>query len=679
MGRVTRRGRRRAVGRPGLTATVCAAATLASAGLVACTAHRGTPAASASTARPTPEPGRAAVRHAVEPYGLDVRPPASWRAGALTAVTVVVAAPARSVVRKVALHGSAGIFVAERADAAVPTPASAPELRFPGKVRVAVRVTGTLTATAEVVASGRRETLRRVLYVSEESGDVVASDAGPEAVALTVAQRRRPHESVTTFRHRLRDIRYGDARDEVGLVTGQGVGLTVRGQARYDDATGRAHAIRAAAVELVDLERDRSVSLGVTSDDGSFAGDVADRDRRRCRRCVLRVRSVYPGVRVADEATSTPWGIDSSELNLVGALRLRVTLRANNRADNNTAFAVGDALVSATRAAGLVTPGLAVRLTALYPTARIISSFNPGGDGALHLLRDDRFDWDVTQHEFGHYVEQSLGLTAGVEGPHAIGQGQAATHGRIEGEQLAWSEGFASYFAVLAQRVTNAAALDIPHAGDVDYTDTEDVSPPLTYSLAREGPSPFVGKGPDDELTVQRVLFGLTVGDAGAGWPGMPGSVLVARAVASGARTLPTLLAALSAAAAPGRRCLPARTGSPGATARGCAAVVAIGCVAARRGTGPVLTTVSAARLAWSTGPAAPQQLRVFRAVVYSHDRRRVAAVSPLLDRPGWRPTAAAAAAIRRGAHVVVVAWQGGSPAGRYSSCPLPPTGRAAR
>src|ERR1700722_14538676 len=72
---------------------------------------------------------------------------------------------------------------------------------------------------------------------------------------------------------------------------------------------------------------------------------------------------------------------------------------------------------------------------------------------------------------------------------------------------LAWSEGFATFFSLMAQRVMSTAAMNIPDAGDDFYDDYNgglhvslDVS---DFDLNDQLP----GVGEDDELSVARALW----------------------------------------------------------------------------------------------------------------------------------------------------------------------------
>src|SRR5262249_39706297 len=152
--------------------------------------------------------------------------------------------------------------------------------------------------------------------------------------------------------------------------------------------------------------------------------------------------------------------------------------------DNNTAFSVDDALVTAV---DYTTSLLGA------PLASIVVVF-PDGTGTffdgtqLHVLQLDRFDWDVVDHEYGHYFMSTQGIESNPGGPHGPTDNLSEPPARNKalGTRLAWGEGSPTYWGTVAQRVMGTAAFGIPNVGDTLYPDTEDS--PLSYNL--EGAPP---------------------------------------------------------------------------------------------------------------------------------------------------------------------------------------------
>jgi len=129
----------------------------------------------------------------------------------------------------------------------------------------------------------------------------------------------------------------------------------------------------------------------------------------------------------------------------------------------------------------------------------------------IHVLRLDRFDWDVSMHEFGHYVAKNLGIDRSPGGGHIAGFNLSEFFGKPIGIPLAWSEGWATYFGTSVQQVMDTASLGIPFVGDTHYTDTEDAN--IDYDLETQtGGFPgfeIRSVGEDDEASVQRILWDL--------------------------------------------------------------------------------------------------------------------------------------------------------------------------
>lgn len=96
-------------------------------------------------------------------------------------------------------------------------------------------------------------------------------------------------------------------------------------------------------------------------------------------------------------------------------------------------------------------------------------------DVIINLRYKDAFDWDVSQHEYGHYIEDINGIFCpnGYD-QHNITNDLLDDNYKEDAICLAWSEGFATFFAVNAQRVMNAAALNVPYVGDDHYSDHEE-------------------------------------------------------------------------------------------------------------------------------------------------------------------------------------------------------------
>jgi hypothetical protein len=116
----------------------------------------------------------------------------------------------------------------------------------------------------------------------------------------------------------------------------------------------------------------------------------------------------------------------------------------------------------------------------LFESAKI-SAYLGGGTKNIRILLDDRFDWDVVAHEFGHAIADEhmfLGV-ATVGGSHDGSNqydfaGNAFTlNNKGRSLTLAFNEGFGTYFgASLLEKSTYKGRFQ--NVGDKKYDDTED-------------------------------------------------------------------------------------------------------------------------------------------------------------------------------------------------------------
>ena len=101
------------------------------------------------------------------------------------------------------------------------------------------------------------------------------------------------------------------------------------------------------------------------------------------------------------------------------------------------------------------------------------------GNSYLQIDNNDWGSWDVAMHEFGHHVAAWNNIDASPGGNHNFGgdnirgTGAPAVRGRDLGTKLAWGEGFATYFGLLAVRSFNLAGT-IPGLPSDEYDDWYD-------------------------------------------------------------------------------------------------------------------------------------------------------------------------------------------------------------
>lgn len=126
----------------------------------------------------------------------------------------------------------------------------------------------------------------------------------------------------------------------------------------------------------------------------------------------------------------------------------------------------------------------------------------------IYIEPNDEFDWDVAQHEYGHYVQHTYNIANSPGGSHTLSGNLADDRkNKSAGIRLAWGEGWATYFAINLQKEMAAASLNIPNVGDTHYQDIG-----TSIDLDIENLPSYYWKGEANEATVCAVLYDMTDG-----------------------------------------------------------------------------------------------------------------------------------------------------------------------
>ncbi|MEK8017412.1 MAG: S-layer homology domain-containing protein [Candidatus Parabeggiatoa sp.] len=306
--------------------------------------------------------------------------------------------------------------------------------------------------------------------------------------------------------------------------------ITVKGKALWTDSAGKTHPIRHAKIEVFDSDFLVFFSpiLGETktNDKGEYSIVVngKDQDDDPDIYVVVYAKTDYievtpgipkkyivpPSYRLNSQYF---WDTPSNKTISVP------DLIAGNTEDNHTAFSVLDALVEASLYAstlsGITINSLAVRFphNQSKKTSYFTQDENSDGktdDYALKILQLDRYDWDVLHHEYGHYVSKRGNVanrtsTGGSSHGSCENLMNARSYSKEHAIQLAFSEGWPTFFALSLQKERNTASLRVPNAGDLFYQDTED----CTISDDIESQGCIGNQGEDNEETVTRILWDL--------------------------------------------------------------------------------------------------------------------------------------------------------------------------
>lgn len=202
--------------------------------------------------------------------------------------------------------------------------------------------------------------------------------------------------------------------------------------------------------------------------------------------------------RVLAMAATTPRGMSSTVQNDVPAGTLTVNITGTGTAEHEEAFSIHAGMLAIGTYAGYLAGAVPARIDVRFPTTRHTSLF----DGtALHILRLDRWDWDVMHHEYGHYFQSVHDISDNPGGRHTRAN-MAETRGKDAGTRVAWGEGWPTFFGTAGQATMGMSALGVPNVGNRVYEDTEDTG--IVNDLETDP-----GLGEDNEHSVMAALWDL--------------------------------------------------------------------------------------------------------------------------------------------------------------------------
>lgn len=290
--------------------------------------------------------------------------------------------------------------------------------------------------------------------------------------------------------------------------------VNVSGVITWVDNEGRAHNASNVKVELRNMNLVGSTSLGTTetNTEGFYNLSVPNTTflEHGGVDIKLRVYAEGGGANVVKNLNNTHYvERDDTIENFSGtSLTLNFQIDPNNYTSDSDkehaeAFSVHQAINLGARYVETKKGSKLDTIKVYYPTTEKTTCFNSKG---IHILRDDKNDWDVVLHEYGHYVADYYNIDNSPGGNHSSNFCLNLTRGKNSGMLLAWGEGWATYFSISAQIEMNASELNILYVGDCYYTDTIDAQ--TNYSL--ESP-PYIKyrNGESNEAVVAAVLFDL--------------------------------------------------------------------------------------------------------------------------------------------------------------------------
>lgn len=298
-------------------------------------------------------------------------------------------------------------------------------------------------------------------------------------------------------------------------ITPNGAGcITVQGNVSWLDENGVSHPAFGMTVQVRDddtigselvafaaTDVNGNYSFLVDNDDGIGAGD---------RDIFVRILTFNNAVSIEPAGIFTePYQVDSS---IHDETPCNTTITENFTCDNTGTgpacnLCEGGSWIAVYTAQNLNGGSFLGQIVMEWPGDTGSANYD-GGD--INLRPGDRWDWDVLQHEYGHYIQDHFDTENNPGGPHNIGDCVSDVHSsKSEGVRLAWGEGWPTYNMIVGGQILGLSSLNVPRVGDVIYADTGESN--FSYSLETQDSN---GQGEDNEVAVQRLLFDLWDGAA---------------------------------------------------------------------------------------------------------------------------------------------------------------------
>lgn len=291
--------------------------------------------------------------------------------------------------------------------------------------------------------------------------------------------------------------------------------FNIRGQVLWTDTAGNTHPVPLADIEFYEINGDLSTGFISSPIGGTFQTDqngnysinftnVVDDPGLGLPDIVARVFTRSAAADIKSSVTgSQTYFINSaiaSEIAEGASRTLNITAAATG--DANRAFSVHHGVLMASQYVGILTGTSPAQLDVRYDSS-ITGSFFRSSTRQLFIRGTAAFQWDVIQHEFGHFIQNLYGFQNNPGGAHSGGTNLSQTRGSKDiGTRLSWGEGWSTFFSLAGQQAMGAGLLGIPQVGDNIYQSTNGG----TISLSAEN---TIGVGEDDELTVINTLWDL--------------------------------------------------------------------------------------------------------------------------------------------------------------------------
>ena len=282
----------------------------------------------------------------------------------------------------------------------------------------------------------------------------------------------------------------------------------VQGYIRWTDSSGAIHPARNVTVEIRGTNSSASSSWLLdtitTSDSGYYSATFPATSIGE--NVFIRVKPKGLNITVK-KPSGVEYQFDSSiHYNLTDGDSAIISYTADNEYCLGKSFVVHQAMELANRYMYTLENMYMENLDISFPDDSEGTTCFDKDENRIYVLCGDAFDWDVLEHEYGHYVAYKFNIFADVGGTHFLDDVLAVTKGKPTGIQLAWNEGWATYFSINLQNKMSASSMIIPNVGDENYTDTDDAS--INYSVESVDSAYLLGES--GEVAISGILFDIT-------------------------------------------------------------------------------------------------------------------------------------------------------------------------
>lgn len=298
--------------------------------------------------------------------------------------------------------------------------------------------------------------------------------------------------------------------DAESILTTASTNISVSGYIYWNDSNGNIHPAQNVTVEVYDEDVifDDLIATVTTNDNGYYIATVDTGDgwnEGESFDIYVKVCSKGANITITDSSGDVYEHTSNTTKNVKDGIEKTVYI--SNTTDSGKSFSVHQAMQYANKFMKNIEGAFLNNIAVSFPdSSQGTSCFSPS-DEHIYILEGDAFDWDVLQHEYGHYVQHEFGIADNPGGTHFFNVNHADyVSNKSKGVRLAWAEGWATYFAIGLQTELSLSSSSIPNVGDTEYSDTVDAS--INYDIETVDDGYLLGEA--GEVAVSGVLYDLT-------------------------------------------------------------------------------------------------------------------------------------------------------------------------